>query len=393
VNLNERPAVAAVHALGNDCLTTALRKPVPSSERGAGTNPSAPAQAEVQGTSQCRRTSYFRARAEGSPRRDANRFQINRAPLILLIAATLAVTAGRAFGGGIADEPCPNVAGENTHTCPAATLGTPYHIRFREKEGSGCGPGRQTFYLDSGAAPAGLVLSRDGTLGGTPRETGGFRFYVEMREPENDPATCAGKRTQKQFTLWVRKPLSIHGVPAAIRSEVGVQVRLKLKARGGTGIFNWRTLGGALPKGLRLRAGGWLTGVPRSAGTFELRVSAWDSEGRSAPWIAALDVAPRLTLRRATLPSGKVGRRYDATLRARGGVPSTRWRLLGGSLPQGVRLLASGRFVGIPREAATRRITVQVSDTLGVKAAATFTIAVRARGTASPLDRPRRRRT
>jgi large repetitive protein len=317
---------------------------------------------------------------EGLPRRSANSPQISRAPLILLVLGTLAVTAGGAFGGGIADEPCPNVAGENSHTCPAATLGTPYHIRFREKEGSGCGPGRQTFHLDSGVAPLGLALAADGTLSGTPRETGRFRFYVEMREPDNDPATCAGKRTQKEFTLWVRRPVSISRLPAALRSEVGATVRLRLKAEGGTGIFSWRTLGGPLPKGIRLRTGGWLAGIPRSAGTYKLSVSVWDSEGRGAPWIASLRVAPRLVVRRAKLPAGRIGRRYARTLRAPGGIAPKRWRLVRGRLPQGLRLLSNGRVVGTPREAGERRITVQVNDALHVKASATFTITVFRRG-------------
>src|SRR4029453_10998159 len=80
--------------------------------------------------------------------------------------------------GGIADQPCANVAGENTNTCPPGEFGTPYSVRFVEQEGSGCGPGRQTFHLDSGLLPPELALAADGTLSGIPTQAGTFQFYV-----------------------------------------------------------------------------------------------------------------------------------------------------------------------------------------------------------------------
>ena len=133
----------------------------------------------------------------------------------------------------ISDETCPTIAGENTNTCPAGTVGAPYSISFRESDGSGCGPGRQTFHLDSGVLPPGLSLASDGTLSGTSLQPGSFQFYVEMREPEDDPASCAGKRTQKKFTLKIRRQLSIVADPFVTpRSEVGEPFSMTLRARG-----------------------------------------------------------------------------------------------------------------------------------------------------------------
>jgi hypothetical protein len=308
--------------------------------------------------------------------RRANSPHISRSAAFVLVVAALAA-ASTASGGGIADEPCPNVAGEHTNTCPAGTVGAPYHLRFRENEGSGCGPGRQTFHLDSGALPAGLVLSADGTLRGTPRQKGRFEFYVEMREPQHDPATCAGKRTQKRFTLWVREPVSITALPASPpRSEVGVPLRLRFRARGGTGVFTWTAVRRRLPPGIRARSDGSLAGIPRTAGSYDLEVRVWDTEGRSSYWAATLQVAPRLVLHGARLPAGRVGHRYATTLTAERGVAPRRWTLLRGRLPLGLRFLSSGRLMGIPRDAGRYRITVQVRDALGVRVAAPFTISV-----------------
>lgn len=252
----------------------------------------------------------------------------------------------------------------------------PYHLRFRENEGSGCGPGQQTFHLDSGTLPAGLALLPDGTLSGTPDETGRYRFYVEMREPQGDP-TCAGKRTQKEFTLWVRQPVTIASMSALPSSEVGAPLRIRLRASGGSGTFAWATSGGSLPSGVRLRRDGSLLGVPRRAGTYELRVSARDTEARVQVWRAELHVAPRLALRSRKLAMAWADRRYTVTLTATGGVASRRWMLVRGRLPRGVRLLSDGRLVGTPRRAGTYRFTARVRDGLQVRATAAFAIIVR----------------
>jgi hypothetical protein len=202
--------------------------------------------------------------------------------LILAFALIGALTlAPDAPAGGISDEECPNIAGENTNTCPAGTVGIPYSIRFSEREGSGCGPGRQMFHFDSGTLPPGLNLALDGTLSGTSFQPGIFKFYVEMREPTNDPAHCAGKETQKQFTLKIRQQPWIVSFPAVMpRSEVGVPFRTALRARGGSSLFAWSLAAGRLPEGLRLFA----DGVYRGHTTLQRDVSlcrAGKRHGRS----------------------------------------------------------------------------------------------------------------
>jgi hypothetical protein len=211
--------------------------------------------------------------------------------LLILPLAALCAAASYEAAGGIDDQPCPNVAGENTNTCPAGTVGTPYAIRFVEREGSGCGRGRQTFHVDSGVAPPGLTLTADGTLSGTPLQAGRFRFYVEMQEPKDDPATCAGKETQKQFTLPIRMPVWIASAPATpFRAKVGARVRTSFRARGGTGVFEWTLVRGELPPGVRLRPAGLLVGRPRAAGTYRFTVRAKDTEKRSVTWTATIVV-------------------------------------------------------------------------------------------------------
>ena len=303
---------------------------------------------------------------------------------MVLLTVTLAVVltvAPEAPAGGISDETCPNAAGEHTNTCPAGTVGVPYSIRFKENEGSGCGPGRQTFHFDSGVLPPGLTLTPDGTLSGTSFRPGTFRFYVEMREPGDDPAHCAGKRTQKQFTLRVRREPWIVVLPETTpRSEVGVPFRMTLRARGGSGIFAWSLASGRLSEGLRLFADGSIEGTPHSSGAYRFTARARDTEGRTVGWKVELAIAPRLRVRSRSLPRALTGRRYSAELGATGGVGPTTWRLTHGRLPRGLRLdPARGRLTGSPSEAGTHGFTIEVRDGLRVTAKRPLRIVVATR--------------
>ena len=303
--------------------------------------------------------------------------------LFLALVAALAIVSD-APAGGISDQTCPNVAGEYTNTCPSGTVGVPYSIRFSETEGSGCGPGRQTFHLDSGVLPPGLSLEPDGNLSGTSFQPGSFQFYLEMREPEDDPANCAGKRTQKKFTLKIRRQPSIVSTAAfPPRLEVGAPFRTALRARGGSGIFRWTLAAGPPPRGLQIGVDGSIAGTPQAPGTYRFSVRAKDTEGRSLIWQTKVTVAPTLRIQTARLPSATIGSPYRVDLTAAGGISPTVWRLTGGRLPSGIRLeSAHGRLTGMPKEAGAYLVSLQVSDALKVKKARTFRLVVLAgRGT------------
>lgn len=299
---------------------------------------------------------------------------------LALALALVAALTGAADGpaGGIADRPCANVAGENTNTCPPGEVGVPYSVRFVEEEGSGCGPGKQTFHLDSGLLPPELALALDGTLSGIPTRAGTFQFYVEMREPQDDPANCAGKRTQKQFTLKICNELGI--VSSRVlppRAETGVPFRITLSWCGGVGMLAWRVSAGELPRGLTLRPDGSIAGAPRVPGTYEFTATATDVQRHAASYAITISVAPSLRFRTQQVPVARVGRTYLAKLRAIGGVAPKIWTVKRGRLPRGLRLdPALGVLAGTPTRPGTHRITVEARDNLEVKATTTFTIVV-----------------
>ena len=219
---------------------------------------------------------------------------IVRSALAVALVAVLTV-APDAPAGGISDETCPNIAGEHTNTCPAGTVGVPYSIRFTESEGSGCGPGRQTFHFDSGILPPGIDAC---TRRHPERHVLSARELPVLRgdaRAGGRSCHCAGKRTQKQFTLKIRRQPWIASSPAVTpRSEVGCLSESALRARGGSGIFAWSLASGRLPEGLRLFADGSIEGTPRSNGTYRFTATAEDTEGRTVGWKVELAVAARL---------------------------------------------------------------------------------------------------
>lgn len=303
------------------------------------------------------------------------------------LASMLALPLAIAFtlvsdspAGGISDETCPNVAGEHTNTCPPSKVGTPYSIRFLETEGSGCGPGKQTFHFDSGLLPPGLTLAADGTLSGVPTQAGTFRFYVEMREPQNE-ADCAGKRTQKQFTLKTCRQLSIVPSPAfPTHVEVGVPLDVRLSYCGGMGVLVWTVSAGDLPAGVTLGADGSIFGAPREAGSYRFTATATDTLLRSVSFTRTLAVAARLLVQTRRLAPARVGDLYRARLRASGGIAPRVWKVTRGSLPSGIRLASAlGVLTGTPKKAGTHRFTVEVKDGLRVKSTRTLTIVVSTR--------------
>ena len=228
-----------------------------------------------------------------------------------------------------------NVAGEHTNTCPTGEVGVPYSLRFVETQGSGCGPGRQTFHVDSGELPSALTLAPDGALSGTPTQAGIFRFYVEMREPQDDPAHCAGKRTQKQFTLKICNQLGVvASTPMPPRAKVGVPFGMRLSSCAGVSALKWTHAAGVLPAGVRLLAGGSIAGAPKEAGTYRFTVDATDVRGRVGRYAGTIFVARRLRLRTQHLAAATVGRAYSAKLVVVGGTASKLWTISRGRLPR-----------------------------------------------------------
>ena len=323
---------------------------------------------------------------------------LKRLSLVFVVAASvsLGVVSGASAGVGIADEPCPTVAGENTNTCPVGTVGQSYAIQFREAEGSGCGPGKQTFTIDSGTFPPGLALATSGHVSGTPTAAGNFKFFIKIAEPQGEPG-CLGSFGEKEFTIPIvpglpKLTLGPEGTPPA---TVGTPYSLQMTANVAEP-KTWSINSGALPAGLGIDVStGLISGTPTAAGQFDFTVLA-KMNGDSRSDTKALGIVvreqvgitgtePFTTARRAVT---EVSLTFEATLAATGGTGTYTWSLTSGALPPGLTL-TDGAIAGTPTTAGVYRFTATVTDSEARAANYPATIVVAAKlAISTPMLRP-----
>jgi hypothetical protein len=258
---------------------------------------------------------------------------------------------------------------QNALSPKATFLNEPYSFQL-----SADGGGSQVWSLKSGSLPAGMSVNPTGLVSGTPTATGDFTFVVQV--------TDTNRTDTETFTLTVVERLKITAPPSP-SAEVGVPLALALKSTGGRPAVTWSLLGGSLPTGLALNpATGEISGTPAVAGAYPLKVQVADTLGLTATVDVPLTVAAKLAVVKKPLPAAKVGKLYQAKLRATGGVTPLKWNILGGKpgfLPTGIKFNAkTGAFSGMPKKAGVYRLRMQVVDKLGVKSALGIVLKVQA---------------
>ena len=89
-------------------------------------------------------------------------------------------------------------------------------------------------------------------------------------------------------------------------------------------------------------------------------------------------IKPALAVSTSSLPSGVVGKKYAATLQAKGGNSPFAWTVKSGTLPPGLTLAKSGAVSGKPTKRGSYDVTILVTDASVPKARATksFTIKI-----------------
>ncbi len=250
-------------------------------------------------------------------------------------------------------------------TLTPGMLNTPYSLQFTTTGG-----GSPTWSV-SGALPAGIGLNASsGLLSGTPTATGDYTFKIK--------ATDGGRSDTQSYTLSVVQQLKVTSL-AAPAAEVGQPFAMTLTATGGKPGYTWSLASGAsLPAGLTLDSvKGAITGQPTAAGPTTVQLTVTDSLKLTSTVNLKIGVAAPLAIIKRALPAAKAGHAYRARVWTRGGVAPKSWTIVGGSLPAGIHLNArTGALTGAAKHAGRSRVTIEVSDKLGVVSKVTFVLKV-----------------
>jgi large repetitive protein len=227
---------------------------------------------------------------------------------------------------------------------PAGVTGAAYNTKL---------PGAYTWSL-AGTLPAGLVLSPDGSISGTPMTAGPFRFALIATDGD-------GNQVGQACSLPVtRGPLSISGCPLPDASA-GQPYQNSLTALGGSAPYFF-TAAGSLPVGINLLSTGVLSGNSTAAGSYAFSVTVRESSGQTFTQPCRLDVSPTLLhITSCPLPQAQLGQSYSTRVTAEGGSAPYRFDFFG-FLPDGLQAASDGSVTGTPQALGGQSFLVRLTD-------------------------------
>jgi len=277
-----------------------------------------------------------------------------------------------------------------TSSLPGGTKSSSYSANLQASGGTS----PYTWSVAAGSLPAGVTLSSNGTISGTPSASGAFSFTVQVKDSESTPQSAS-----KALSISVAaatssvSPVSITTTSMA-SATAGSSYSATIAAKGGTSPYTWSIASGQLPTGLKLSTPGVISGTPTTSGSFQFTVDVKDSEAtpQLASYSESISVAaaPALSIKAITLSGAKTETVYSATLGATGGIPAYTWSVASGALPTGLTLSSSGAISGTPTASGTFNFTAQVKDSEATPKTATQneSIVVVAASTASTSVTP-----
>jgi hypothetical protein len=224
----------------------------------------------------------------------------------------------------------------------------------------------------SSTLPAGLYLTNDGWIGGTPTASGNGVLTAR--------ATYRGVNGQQAYqvvTLGIQVRLASGTPPQGIVGQAySYDVKPLLTVTGdpaytGPGQVTWSVLSGSFPDGLALGADGVIRGTPTAAasGSITLQAAYRSVNGQQTYQVVTLAIGVALSA--GTPPLAIVGKTYGYDLKpllsvtgdsAYGGNGAgVTWTTMSSALPAGLSLTSDGRIAGTPTASGAGSVTARAT--------------------------------
>ena len=266
-------------------------------------------------------------------------------------------------------------------TNPATTTGTadtPFSQTFTQVGGVGA-----VTFTTASALPAGLSLAPNGTLSGTPTQTGTFPITVLATDANGCTGLSATYNLVVSCQTYSVQPSSIPpGTAGTLYPAVA------FKHAGGVGLVTF-TETGALPSGMSF-VGALLLGTPTQTGSFPFTVTATDANGCTASRdyvLVVTCVGVAITLAPVSLPTVDAGSAFPATtFTASGGTGSYTFQRIG-TLPAGMNF-TTDTLAGTPTQTGAFPITIVATDAAGCVGSQDYVVTVTCAGVAITVAPP-----
>jgi hypothetical protein len=223
------------------------------------------------------------------------------------------------------------------------------------------------FAVTFGVLPAGLQLSANGALSGTPTTGGSQSFEVTLTDSR-------GQKARRTFTLGIYPVLALQSGAQAD----GYQGRAysQLLATRGTAPYTFAVQSGTVPPGLTLTNAGELSGTPSATGSYSFSGTLSDASGQSVSGTISLTVyaPPSIT---TSYADGYTSDPYSGSISVTGGKTPFGWSVATGALPDGLGLSpTTGLLAGTPTQAGTFPFTLRARDANGEEATRSMQVVI-----------------